>query len=1168
MSSVPSVVKFLMLRLTLIAAISLAAFGIFAATTQKAATSPANPREAARLNNLGAAYMNQQLFEKGLKSFQEAAALDPELQVAALNQGVALLNLTRIEPAKALLEAAVKKNPGDPHAWFSLGLLYKNSDNPQGSVDAFRHVTEIDPNDADSWYFLGAASAQLKQYPQAIDAFQRTLKLNPLHASAEFGIARAYQQSGDAAQAREHLVRFQHITQNKLGSPIGLAYGDQGKYSLVEESPSAMEKPLPQIAVRFVPMTDVAGLMSKPAAGPANDLASFLGPGACFLDYDGDGKPDIFLPDNGPQGGMALYHNAGGGKFEDVTKKAGLDLTVHAIGCTAGDFDNDGATDLAVSLKDRVLLLHNEKNGTFKDATSAAGLAVGDAPDVFNLGLTFIDYDHDGDLDLFVAQYSTHPYFDLRRNDPWTGGEFQLPQLDRMWRNNGNGIFSDQSQEIGIAAPVPTFGVVGSDYNNDRAVDIVASGWYKTSTVFENPREGKFIVRSGWGPGVPTVGIAALDFDHDSWMDVGFTQLAAPGVTLWRNHQGKSFDPVTLPTPNWIRGWGIAAFDYDNDGWIDLVAVGETADGKGEVRLFRNLGPDGFKDVTADVGLDQIQLKNPRAIITADFDGDGATDLLITQNRGPAVLLRNEGGNKNNWLRFSFQGLADNKSAIGTKVEVFAGVNRQKFEIAGSSGYLGQSSTDIVVGLGREKQADVVRMLWPSGVIQDEIQVAGLKDHSFLEMDRRGSSCPTLFAWDGTHYQLIGDMLGAGVVGHWVGPNQRDIPRPTEYIKVPRNSVREKDGKLSFRFMEPLEEAVYLDQVKLLAVDHPGPVDVFPNEYFASNPPYPPFKVVFSRDARPPAEAWDEHGHNVLPDLLAHRYFGDFELQRFQGFAKTHSLELDLGERYGGGPLWLLMHGEIEYFSATSMFAAYQAGIEAVAPYVEVQDANGKWVRVVDDMGFPAGGPRTMTADLTDKLPQGTRRIRITTNLQIYWDNILVNRTAQDQNSRLTAVPLARADLRYHGFPLKIENQPPGNVLYVYEKTSPTGPYTRPAGTYTRYGDVRPLLTGYDDRLAVFGSGDEVVLDFDPAKLPALPQGWVRDYFFVANGYEKDMDFYAAEARTVHPLPFRSMGTYPYPKGRSFPLDDAHVDYFLNYNTRHLSGNEPTGYRFDYRPSN
>ncbi len=1145
----------------LCACVAMALAAILAAAPDDSPSKPDTSTEAARLNNLGAAYMNQQLFEKGLKAFQEAAALDPKLQIASLNQGIALLNLARIEPAKGLLEAAGKNAPNDPHAWFSLGLLYKNSDNPQGSVDAFRRVTEIDPNDADSWYFLGAALAQLKQYPQAIDAFQHALKLNPLHASGEFGIARAYQQSGDAAKAREHLVRFQHITQSKLGSPIGLAYGDQGRYSLVEEAVGAAEKALPPIPVRFVPMTDGAGLTSKASPGPATDLASFLGPGACFLDYDGDGKPDLFLSNNGPQSGMTLYHNLGNGKFEDVTKKAGIDPALHAIGCTAGDYDNDGSPDLAVSLKGRVLLLHNEKDGTFKDVTQVAGIQ----NDGLNVAPTFIDYDHDGDLDLFVAQYNDHPYFDPRRKGQWTGGDIPNTQINRLWRNNGNGTFTDQSESTGLAGPVPTLAAVGSDYNNDRAVDLIVTGWYKEPTVFQNPREGKFAALMPWnGPDVPTAGIAVLDFDHDGWMDTAFTQLASGGLTLWRNNHGRTFEPVELPKTNWTRAWGVAAFDYDNDGWIDLVAVGETADGKGEVRLFRNLGPDGFKDVTADVGLDKIQLKDPRAIVTADYDGDGATDLLITQNHGSAVLLRNDGGNKNNWLRVSFKGLADNKSAIGTKVEIFSGANRQKFEIAGSSGYLGQNSPDFVVGLGHAKEADVVRMLWPSGVIQDEIQIAGMKDYSFGELDRRGSSCPTLFVWNGSRYELVGDMLGAGVVGHWVGPNQRDIPRPTEYIKVPRKSIRERDGKLSFRFMEPLEEAVYLDQVKLMAVDHPAADDVFPNEYFASNPPYPAFKVVYSRDARPPAAARDEHGHNVLPDLLAHRYFGDFDLLPFQGFTKSHTLELDLGEAYRGGPLWLMMHGEIEYFSATSMYAAYQSGIEPVAPYVEAQDAGGKWVRVIDDMGFPAGGPRTMTADLTDKLPQGTRRIRITTNLQIYWDNILINRAEQNGNVRLTQVPMARADLRFRGFPLKVENQPPGNVLYVYEKTSATGPYTRPMGAYTRYGDVRPLLTGYDDRLAVFGSGDEVALDFDPAKLPALPKGWVRDYFFVANGYEKDMDFYAAEANTVHPMPFRTMGTYPYPKGRTFPLDDAHVNYFLDYNTRHMSGNEPKGYRFDY----
>jgi hypothetical protein len=443
--------------------------------------------------------------------------------------------------------------------------------------------------------------------------------------------------------------------------------------------------------------------------------------------------------------------------------------------------------------------------------------------------------------------------------------------------------------------------------------------------------------------------------------------------------------------------------------------------------------------------------------------------------------------------------------------------------------------------------------------------------------------------WNGERYQFVADMLGAGVVGHWIGPNQRDIPRPVEWIKIDRNMIREKsnhtlgaplladvarsgNSTLSFRFMEPLEEAVYLDQVRLLAIDHPANVDVYPNEYFASNPPYPEFKVVVSRNARPPAGAWDDHGHNVLPDLLAHRYFGDFAVTQFLGFAQPHTLTLDLGQPYDGGPLWLLLHGEVEYFSANSMYAASQAGIHAISPYVEALSANGTWQRVIDDMGFPAGGPRTMTADLTGKLPRGTQKIRITTNLQIYWDNILIDRSEQralaagrhNDDHRLTPVPLVRADLEFHGYPFKIEGSPPGNVNYIYEKASATGPYTRPAGTYTRYGDVLPLLTATDDKLAVFGSGDEVRLDFDPSNLPRLPEGWVRDYFFAANGYEKDMDFYAAEGNYVAPLPFFSMGDYPYATPKSFPLDDIHLNYLLEYNTRHMSGNEQRGYWFDY----
>ena len=1213
------------MRLTFLTRVAAAALVlIFIAACLGAGSSP-DPTEAARLNNLGAAYMNQQLFEKALKAFESAAAKDPALKVAVLNRGIALLNLQKLDEAKPVLEKAAEEDPGDAHAWFNLGLYYRNASDPEAALEDFRRVTEIDANDADNWYFLGSTYAQLKKFPEAIAAFERALKIDPLHASAQFGLARAYQQSGQGDSAHEAMKRFQYVTQNKLGVPISLTYGEQGKYSRAEESPLTVRKVPAEIDVRFVDLTKEAGLTS-PASSPISEAKGIdLGHGACFLDYDNDGKIDIFIPGgNGAKGGMTLYHNIGG-RFEDATRKAHIDPDTPAIACTTGDYDNDGFSDLAVLSATGVLLLHNERNGEFKDVSAVAGLTGGG----FGFGLVFVDYDHDGDLDLLRTGLTT------------------------LWRNNGNGTFTPVTEEKGLSR-MCTDSALGSDVDNDRAIDLVVTCAAGTPVVLHNPREGKFTgmaLGSNWPRYVH--GIAGVDFDHDGWIDFALSSTASPVLTLWRNNHGKSFEEVELPRVAWARAFGVVAFDYDNDGWIDLAAVGETKDGRGEVRLFRNLGPDGWKDVSADVGLDKIQLKEPRAIIAGDYDNDGAVDLLITQNHGPAVLLRNVGGNKNNSLRLVLKGLNDNKSAIGTKVEVFSDGIRQKFEVYGSSGYLGQNSPYLTIGLGQAKQADVVRLLWPTGVLQDETEVAANKFQTITELDRRGSSCPTLFAWDGARYALVGDMLGAGVVGHWVGTASspqglkpasfpatsgtaeavpfhktkytdgsvqavpfhktkytggsvhavppkamnedesrviRNIPRPTEAIKVERSTLRLRDGKLSFRFMEPLEESVYLDEAKLLAVDHPAEYDVYPNEYFASNPPYPAFKVVFSNkeDTRPPAGAWDEHGHDVLPSLLAHRYFGDFKVTPFLGFSEPHSLVLDLGEAYRGGPLWLLMHGEVEYFSANSMYAADQAGLQPFAPYVEALDPNGRWVRVVDDLGFPAGGARTMTADLSGKLPVGTRRIRLITNLQIYWDGILISRTAQRSadaaaiggsgetsqptgpfthgrgaRASISSVPLVRAALSFHGFPLKIEDSPPGNVKYIYEMASATGPYTRPAGAYTRYGDVLQLLTSTDDKFVVFGSGDEVALDFDPSMLPALSAGWVRDYFFVANGYEKDMDFYAFHGDSVNPLPFRDMRAYPYP-GQNFPDDPAHLDYLLEYNTRFMSGNEAGGFSFQY----
>jgi Tfp pilus assembly protein PilF len=1114
--------------------------GLFAIQNKPSASAAA---QANRLNNLGVGYMNQQAFKKALGYFQQARAADPSLLAAKVNEGIALLNLQQTEPARQTLLEVVKADPRDARAWYNLGLLYRGDNQPKEALDAFQHAAELEPKDADSHYFLGTVHMQLQQFPQAIQEFQKALQLDAYHASAEFGLARAYQQSGNMAEARVRLAKFQQITRSKLGAAMSVAYGDQGPLSLAESSSATVEGVPAQIPVRFVDVTKEGGVaVSAPSKSEPKTTADLVGPGACLLDYDNDGKIDIFVAGGGKQGGMALYRNLGEGKFADVTQAAGLDPKTAAGSCAAGDYDNDGLTDLAVGFNGHVALYHNEKGAKFTDVTQAAGIHTEGLP----RGMTFIDYDHDGDLDLYITRSQAG---------------------NVLWRNNGNSTFTDVTALASLAGSGSSVAAIGSDFNNDRAIDFVVTG--SQTNIYANPREGKFAALQPWQGATPeaAAGVAVFDFDKDGWMDVAFTHSQAPCLTLWRNVKGEKFEPVPLPKLDWVKAWGVAALDYDNDGWIDFAAVGETKDGRGEVKLFRNEGPKGFRDVSAEVGLDKIQLHNPRALVTGDFWGDGSTDLLITQYDGHLVLLRNQGGNRNHWLRIALKGLNDNKSAIGTKVEVFAGTLHQKFEVQGGSGYLGQNSPEIIAGLGPETSADVVRMTWPTGVVQDEVQIAANEQKNILEIDRRGSSCPALFAWNGSRYDFVADMIGAGVVGHWIGPGERNIPRPTEYVKVDGGRVRLRNGKLSFRFMEPMEEVVYLDQARLLAIDHPARVQVYPNERFLSNPPYPPFKVIASRNAQPPASAWDGHGRNVLPELLAedHQYVTGFQLLPFMGFAEPHTLELELGKPYRGGPLRLLATGYIDYFSADGMYAAYQSGIRPVAPYVEALSPSGRWVRVLDDMGFPAGLPRTMVADLSGRLPLGTRRIRISTNLQIYWDQMLLDRTDDDSvPMRITSVPLVGAKLDYHGYPRQVAESLPGDIKFVYDEVSPTGPYAHEAGNYTRYGDVLPLLTKADDRFGVFGSGEEVALDFEAGRLPALRAGWKRDYFFMANGYEKDMDFYAADANTVAPLPFRAMGVYPYGPGTAYPLDDEHLKYLLEYNTRQVSGEEPQSYQFQF----
>jgi tetratricopeptide (TPR) repeat protein len=1108
---------------------------------------PSDSTDALRFNTLGVAYMNQQKFADAQKYFEKSLLADPKFAIARVNLGVSLLSQQKLEPARAALEQASQERPNDPYAWYNLGLVYKDASEIEKGVAAFTHVTQLTP-EADAYYFVGYLQSQALHYDEAIAAFQKALEAFPFHASAEFGIARAYQRKGDATAAREHLARFQKITADHLGSPFGAGYGDQGRYSLAELPHSTLTSAPAPIKVNFTPQ-------------PLADSAPPASTGACFFDYDNDGKPDLFLVSATNDGSARLLHNLGDGKFADATQSSGIKLAGAGLGCVAGDYDNDGHTDLAVCLSDGVHLLHN-KDGKFDDVTEAVGIRR--QPGC--VGLTFVDYDHDGDLDLYITM------------QPNAARTPQEAAHNVLWRNNGNSTFTDVSAETALNFDATGAGLATSDFNNDRAIDFIFAGGQAGASVYINPREGKFTplasaidFKKENLP--PAVGVVSFDFDKDGWMDLAFTHAGAPGISLWRNVEGKRLERVKLPDLSWQHGWGLAAFDYDNDGWIDLIAAGESATNSaaGELRLLRNMGNAGWSDVTKDVHLDAVKLTQPRAIAIADTAGTGNPDLVVTQLGAAPLYLRSDGPNQHSWMRIGLKGLNDNKSAIGTKVELYAGALYQKWEVPGASGYLGQSAPSILAGLENEKNAEVVRLLWPTGVPQDEINLPAKKDQSIAELDRRGSSCPVLFAWNGHEYEFIADMIGPGVVGHWVAPNERDIPDPDEYLKVASRSLKPaKNGLLSFRFMEPMEETVYLDQVRLLAIDHPATYDVFPNERFASNAPFPEFRVIATTadTSHAPAGAWDDKGRDVLPLIAKHdrKYITQFEELPFAGFAKLHYVELDLGSWNAAKPLRLILDGYTDYFTATSMYSADQAGIKVIAPYVEAQDAQGNWKRVVDDMGFPAGLARTMVTDLTGKLPPGTRRIRIVNNLKIYWDAIRIDQSPDPQNIRVSEIPLADASLAFLGYPREIRLTPASDTKYSYAQRSMTGPYARAAGNYTRYGDVFDLLKKSDDRFVVFGSGEGMNLDFDPQNLTPLPAGWVRDYFFYADGFEKDLDFYAAHAFTVEPLPHHGPISYPYPADKAYPVDPDHQQYQLDYNTRQRSDRLPSELRYTYAP--
>jgi hypothetical protein len=503
----------------------------------------------------------------------------------------------------------------------------------------------------------------------------------------------------------------------------------------------------------------------------------------------------------------------------------------------------------------------------------------------------------------------------------------------------------------------------------------------------------------------------------------------------------------------------------------------------------------------------------------------------------------------------------NNAFGIGARLEVRAGELYQTRVVTAPA---------TAFGLGGHFKADVLRVQWPNGVPQT-IYFPGT-DQDVLELQQLKGSCAFLYTWDGSQFRFVTDIMWQSALGMPVGimgkqepgAGSRGVMRyapagaSMEYVRIPGQALKPKNGRYVLQVTEELWETAYLDQMRLLAVDHPDSVEVFVDERF---PPMrgPALRLFQVAHRRPPLAAVDDSGADVLAELRDndYRYVANLTPRRYQGLTAPHALILDLDERAGRPDTHLFLRGWIFPSDASINVAlSQQHALRSEMPMIEVRDARGRWVsRGV--IGFPAGKDKTMVIDLAGLFPTGDHHVRIRTTMQVYWDQAFVAQDLGVGSREMGPQILAPSSglLHFRGFSrMYRRGGRDGPHWFDYSNVTRESPWRSITGAATRFGDVRPLLEQSDDRFVVMVPGDEATVEFDAGEAKEPPAGWTRTFFLYSDGWIKDSDLNTAYGTTIEPLPYHAMTSYPYGAGDAYPADAARQRYVREYNTRVIKG--------------
>ncbi len=1023
----------------------------------------------------------------------DAAAQDL-LGLAALEFLLGETGATRALLAR--LEALEPRNPG---LRYLLGQLAKEEGEFEAAEGHLRLAHQVAPKDLPTRLELAGVLRELDRLDEAEGLFRSVLEVGlengqGWYVSAVYQLQRLLLVTGRAQEAEPLIARSEALRRQGFEAPF---QNDVRLGNLARPRP-----PAPRGNLGARPLESLTFAVQPLELEEFRGLLELL---AC--DLDGDGRLELLA--RTPRGLVAARREGDAWRAVPVFDEP-VEL-VRPIGLDNGD----DRRDLVVAQGARLRFL---RAGEWTWSPEPALELELPAPPA---DLVAVDFDHEGDLDLFVV------------------GPFGA----RLLRNDGadepaaGGRFTDASEAAGLPNDRAFTWCLVEDFDDDSDVDLLCGG---PGGVYlgDSLRAGRFADRSSALAGL-LVGQRPLvaDIDGD-----GRADLVVPGspTVVWYGRGDFSFErrASAINAPPDAR-----IVDLDLDGSFDLAWSSGAALAFG-LPQERRIDFDGLAPTNA-----------PQY---GDFSGAGRVGFAALA--AGRVRLHHAAPGPNRAHLVALRGTRDSRAALGARLFVRRGASYQRFYYRGEP---------LWIGAGEDPTLDVLRIAWPNGGVDtrlavpvvgraaaDDIQ-AGIAPYE--QQIKQFGSCPFLYTWNGETFEFITDVLGITPLGLPIAPGLLVPPDHDEYVLVRGDQLVPRDGELVLQITEELREVTYLDRIRLHALDRPAGVEVFPNERFCF-PPFPTHHVHTVREVLTPLSAVGSDGRDWASELAredgVHAVPFVKEPLQYAGLARPWSLELAFDpERIAAAPkLRLVMAGWFYWSDASAnMAAAHHPRVEFVPPLLEVPDGEGGWRGTGPPIGFPAGKTKTMVVDVTHLGEELARhgRLRLSCTLQLYWDRIALAIDGDDAPFVETVLEPARARLYERGFSELVEtgrdDQP---ELFDWDRVEVFARWDQHPGNYTRLGECLELLTTIDDRYVIFGAGDALEVVFDASALPPLAPGHVRDWLVFFDGWAKDRDPNTIEALEVEPLPFHGMSGYPYGPDESFPDTEAHRRWRAEWNTR------------------